>query len=48
MTLFLSLDWFMIVSSFSISQNHANSFFLGVIGGKNVAEKTALNPILLR
>ena len=26
-TLFLSLDWVMIVSSFSISQNHVNSVF---------------------
>ena len=30
-TLFLSLVW-VIMSSFSISQNHVNSVFLGVIG----------------
>ena len=30
-TLFLSLDW-VIMSSFSISQNYVNSVFLGVIG----------------
>lgn len=48
-TLFLSLDWVMIVSSFSISQSHVNSvFFFRGHWGKQLAEKTALNPILPR
>ena len=47
-TLFLSLDW-VIMSSFSISQNHVNSgFFFRGHWGKQLAEKTALNPILPR
>ena len=46
-TLFLSLDW-VIMSSFSISQNHVNSVFFRGHWGKQLAEKTSLNPILPR
>ena len=48
-TLFLSLDW-VIVSSFSISQNHVNSVFWGSLGkidgGENCSESNSPIPLV--